>query len=289
MFQRLLICTDLSDGLHRLARCVNNLADAGVTHITFLYSKPIIDSEGVPRLETKEIEAATAAVQRWIPDDAQPKITIEIQMGRIADCILRAATTHQSDLIILGTDNKSDLNEKLFGSTTSELAKRTTIPLMIFRPQLLDVMMLEELQLRCKYLFKRVLIPYDGSKIFDYVVDEIYKLALDKSGIENCTLCWVYSDHNWLSLSEAEQNSAADAKLLPAETKLAAAGVNVQRIVRHGNALQGILDTAQEEDISAIAVASRNLNKLLEWTTPSLTGQLIRQSWYPIIFFPKQK
>ncbi|MBE9028170.1 universal stress protein [filamentous cyanobacterium LEGE 11480] len=289
MFQRLLICTDLSDGLHRLARCVNSLADAGVTHVTFLYSKPVVESEGIPRLEPEEVEAATAAIQRWIPENSRLEVAIDVQMGQIADCILRAADKYQADLILLGTDSKSNLNEKLFGSTTRDLAKKTKIPLMIFRPQLLDVMMLEELLLRCQYLFKRVLIPYDGSATSNYVVDEIHQLASAKSGVEVCTLCWVYSDHNWLSLSGTEQQEISNEKLIPAETKLAEAGVKTHRVVRHGNALEGILTTAQEEDISAIAIASSSLGKLLEWTTPSLTGQLIRRSWYPVIFFPQKK
>ncbi len=289
MFQRLLICTDLSDGFHRLARCVNSLATAGVKQVTFLYCKPLVDSEGVPRLEVQEVEAATAAIQRWMPESSNLDVAIEVQMGNITDCILRTADKQQSDLILLGTVSKTLLNEQLFGSTTREIACKTSIPLMIFRPQLLDVMMFEELLLRCQYLFRRVLIPYDGSDTANYVVEQIYKLAMEKSGVEICTLCWVYADHSWLTLSAAEQDAMANQKLGPVESKLAEVGAKIQRVVRHGNALEGILKTAQEEDISAIAISSNSLGKLIEWTTPSLTGDLMRQSWYPLLFFPQKR
>jgi nucleotide-binding universal stress UspA family protein len=268
---------------------VNSLAAAGVQQVTFLYCKPVVESEGVPRLETQEINSATAAIQRWMPEPTHLDVAIEVQMGNIVNCILSTAAKHQPDLILLGTTSKTLLNEQLFGSTTRELACKTAIPLMIFRPQLLDVMLLEELMLRCQYLFRRVLLPYDGSNTANDVVDAIYKLASEKSGVEICTLCWVYSDHNWLALSEAEQDAMAKQKLAPAESKLAAAGIKIQRVVRHGNVLEGILHTAREEDISAIAISSNSLGKMIEWTTPSLTGDLIRQSWYPVLFFPQAK
>jgi nucleotide-binding universal stress UspA family protein len=288
MFQRLLICTDLNDGLQQLARCVNAFAATGVEQITFLYSQPIEETVGVPRLDASVVAAAQAAVDRWLPAQPGLEVKVEVQMGRVTDCISRTAQQYQSDLIVLGTASKTNLNEKLFGSTTLELAKKTTLPLLILRPQLLDVMMLEELELRCKYLFQRLLIPYNDSPAANYLVEQVAQRNPAHT-VDRCTLCWVSPDRNWLSIPEAEQAQLIDQQLAPAEAKLAAANITPQRAIHHGNALQGILTTAREADISAIAIASNSLGTIAEWTTPSLTSELIRQSWYPLIFFPQPK
>jgi nucleotide-binding universal stress UspA family protein len=288
MFQRLLICTDLNDGLQQLARCVNAFAATGVEQITFLYSQPIEETVGVPRLDASVVAAAQAAVDRWLPAQPNLAVKVEVQMGRVTDCISRTAQQYQSDLIVLGTASKTNLNEKLFGSTTLELAQKTTLPLLILRPQLLDVMMLEELELRCKYLFQRLLIPYNDSPAANYLVEQVAQRNPAHT-VDRCTLCWVSPDRNWLSIPEAEQAQLIDQQLAPAEAKLIAAHITPQRAIHHGNALQGILTTAREADISAIAIASNSLGTIAEWTTPSLTSELIRQSWYPLIFFPQPK
>jgi nucleotide-binding universal stress UspA family protein len=289
MFQRLLICTDLNDGLQQLARCANAFATTGVQQITFLYSTPIEETVGIPRIDETAVAAAKAAIDRWLPALPGLEVKIEVQMGRITDCITRTAQQYQSDLIVLGTASKTNLSEKLFGSTTLELAKKTPLPLLILRPQLLDVMLLEELELRCKYLFQRLLIPYNDSPAANYLVDQIAARSQPHHTVDRCTLCWVSPDRNWLSIPADEQAKLIDQQLIPAETQLAAASITTQRAIHHGNALQGILTTAREADISAIAIASNSLGTIAEWTTPSLTSDLIRQSWYPLIFFPQTK
>ncbi|MFM2428980.1 MAG: hypothetical protein RLZZ511_193 [Cyanobacteriota bacterium] len=287
MFQRLLICTDLNDGLQQLGRSIASFAAIGVQHITFLSSKPIEETKGVPRLEASEIAKVKAAVQHWLPETLPIAVDIEVQMGRATDVILAVAAQSQADLIVLGTASKTNLNEKLFGSTTIDLAKKTTIPLLIFRPQLLDVMTREELDLRCGELFQRLLIPYNGSPAAQHIVDRVVALNQPQGTVGRATLCWVNADRNWLSLPETEQAAQIEQQLTPAETKLQAAQITSDRAVHQGSALQGILATAREADITAIAIASNSLGTLLEWTTPSLTGDLIRQSWYPLLFFPQ--
>jgi nucleotide-binding universal stress UspA family protein len=289
MFQRLLICTDLNDGLQQLARCVNSFAATGVQHITFLHSQPIADTLGVPKIDATAVTQVKAAIERWLP--AQPKlsIAIEVQMGRIGDCITRTAEQSAADLILLGTASKTNFNEKLFGSTTLELAKKTTRPLLILRPQLINVMMVEELQVRCQYLFQRLLIPYNNSPAANYLIGQIQRLNQPQPQVERCILCWISPDRNWLSIPEAEQAAQIDQQLIPAETQLQQTGIKTQRAIHQGNALQGILATARETDVSAIAIASNNLGTIAEWSTPSLTSELIRQSWHPLLFFPQPK
>jgi nucleotide-binding universal stress UspA family protein len=290
MFQRILIGTDLRDGFQRFGHCIEGLAKAGVEQLVFLYSKPIsAETTGRPKLDPTEVAQIQQRILQQVTPNPQIEVKVEVQLGKPVDCLLQAAKTYQSDVIILGTASKNPLSETLFGSTTRELAQRTEIPLMIFRPPAIAMMTIEELSLRCQHLCRSILLPYDGSAASIYVVNQLQTLAQQKlNSISDCTLCWVSSDSSFAKLSEAEQRKVTDEKLASAEQQLSQAGIQVDRSVRSGSAILEILAAAGERDVSAIAIASNSLGKLVEWTTPSLTGELLRRSWYPVIFFPQR-
>jgi len=63
-------------------------------------------------------------------------------------------------------------------------------------------------------------------------------------------------------------------------------GLQVNTEVRLGDPYTEILDAAAEFDISAIATASDRLGKLIELPVGSFASELMRRSWYPILFFP---
>jgi hypothetical protein len=101
MFRRLLVCTNLSDGLHRLAHFVPSLAAGGVKQITFLHIIPISGEREIPRIDEQQVSAA-----------------------------------RDRHLIMVGTPTCSLITEKLMGSTLMDLCQRVAVPLMILRPQL---------------------------------------------------------------------------------------------------------------------------------------------------------
>ena len=58
MFQRPLICTDLSDGLQRLVECVPNLVAGGMTDIVFLHIVLFPEDENIPQADVKRTDRA---------------------------------------------------------------------------------------------------------------------------------------------------------------------------------------------------------------------------------------
>ena len=59
--------------------------------------------------------------------------------------------------------------------------------------------------------------------------------------------------------------------------------------VREGDPLTEVLAAAQEADVSAIVTSSSVPNKLLSWSAPQFTDELLRRSWHPIIYFPPSR
>jgi len=289
MFQRLLICTDFSDGLHRLVNFVPSFAASGIERLVFLHSVPFLDGEGIPRADVKKLEQAHerlgAALNHHSPDI---DVYVEVESGRPTDLILKAVEEHAVDLILVGTPTRSLLAEKLFGSTTVELSQRLTVPLMILRPQLIATYTSEELDLRCRHLCRYLLVPYHGSDASQYLIQRL-KQSIQKSSIalQRLHLCWVVDGIRRRDVPVDHQLEKAQRELEVVATALATLGVSIDPVeVREGDPIAEVLAAAQMADVSAIVTTSSHSNKLLKWSTPQFTDELLRRSWHPIIYFP---
>jgi nucleotide-binding universal stress UspA family protein len=293
MFQRLLICTDFVDGLQRLINFVPSLAESGIQQIVFLHVVPLSGDQAVPRADERAVNAARerlSAAKANIPEGVE--VHVEVQCGQHIDRILSTASSYQSDVILLGTQSRSLLTEKLFGSTTIALCNRVKIPVMVFRPQLLSTYTVEELDLRCRHIFRYFLIPYDGSEIANFLVQQIKQRANQRppNSLKECLFCWVIEEGGRRDLSklmQEESTKRANTQLEALKAEFDQLGLEAHYKVLKGDRVLEILLAAQEYDISAITLASDSLGKLIELSVPSFAGDLIRRSWHPVIYFPK--
>jgi nucleotide-binding universal stress UspA family protein len=292
MFQRLLICTDFSDGLHRLVNFVSSFAAGGVERLVFLHSIPFADCEGVPRADAKQLEQARDRLSVALHHSAtEIDVHVEVEAGRPVDLILRAAEAHDVDLILVGTPTRSLLAEKLFGSTTVELSQRLAVPLMILRPQLIATYTSEELDLRCRHLFRYLLVPYHGSDASKYLIQRLKDVIREPTaGLKRLHLCWVVESVRRRDLPVDYQLEAAQKDLEAIAAELKALNILTDPVeVREGDPIVEVLAAAQMADVSAIATTSSSLNKLVRWSVPQFTDELLRRSWHPLIYFPPQR
>jgi nucleotide-binding universal stress UspA family protein len=289
MFQRALICTDFTDGMDRLAQFVPSLAAGGFKALVFFHNVSVESGREIPREDPEMLEGPRQRLQtllREVPDDVE--VTVEVQMGRASDSILHLAKQHQVDVIFLGTPTRTMLEEKLFGSTTAQLAKVTEIPLIILRPQLVSTFTTAELKLRCAHLFRYLLVPYDGSEGGQNLVEKIcHQVKTNPNSVlERVRLLWVIDDNIRPELHGDNPIQQAQQELDQVQAKLASLNLVVNTDVVEGDPLVEITKTAEIYDIGAIAICSRNISGLLRWSAPSLTREILRCSWHPVLFFP---
>ena len=292
MFQRCLICTDFSDGLYRLVEFVPSLAASGIKQIIFLHSVPLWEEGEIPRIDQQAIDKARNRFQERlnnVPEGVEVKI--EVISGRPFDTIPKVAKSYQADVIFIGMPMRSLLQEKLFGSTSAGLVKACSTPVLTLRPQLISTYTCEELDLRCQHLFRYLLLPYDGSNAAKYIVQKVKEYAHNRPerSLEQCMLLWVVSEGGRREVPKDYQVREAHEQLESVKAELEQLGLQVHAQVRRGNAYEEILDAALEFDISAIAISSDNLGKLIEWPVRSFAGELMRRSWHPVLFFPPQR
>lgn len=292
MFQRVLICTDFADGLQRLTNFVSSLALAGIKQIVFLHVVPLWEKGIIPQVDTEKIkQAQTQLAETLDAGSTDVEVNIEVQSGKPVDIILKVAQSYQSQLIILGSQSRNLLTEKLVGSTMAELSHKTTIPLLVLRPQLISTYTAEELKLRCQHLFRSLLLPYNGTPAANYLVQQVKQLAQQQSEpyIRDCTLCWVLEEARRRDLPQKISPQQAQESLSKIKADLQEVNLQVETEVRQGYSISQILEAATMVDISAIALSSATIGTVQEWLVSSFAAELLRFSWYPVLFFPPQR
>jgi len=289
MFQRALICTDFNDGMYRLAQFVPSLAAGGFNSLTFFYNVGIETGREIPSQDPELLakpKQRLLDLLREVPDTIE--VTVEVQMGNPSDNILKLAKQHQSEIIFLGSPTRTMLEEKLFGSTTMKLSEKTTVPMMILRPQLVSTYTTAELELRCAYLFHYLLLPYDGTQGSKTLVESVKRQVQNNphSVLERVRLLWVIDESIRPELQGDHPLQQAEEELSRVQAELAELGLVVNTTICEGDPIQEIIATAEAHDISAIATCSRGIGGIIKWSVPSLTREILRQSWYPVLFFP---
>ncbi len=289
MFQRALICTDFTDGMHRLAQFVPSLAAGGFQSLTFFHNVAIDAEREIPSNDPEILaqpKQRLTDLLRDVPDHVEVKV--EVQMGRASDNILRLAKQCQADVIFLGSPTRTMLEEKLFGSTTMQLAEKSPIPLMILRPQLISTYTTAELELRTSHLFRYLLLTYDGQQGGKTLIEKVRQQVQSNpnSVLERVRLLWVIDANIRREFHGDHPVEQAQAECEKIQTELANLGLVVNTTVAEGDPIQQIMLTAEQYDIGAIAICSSGLGGFLKWSTPSLTRDILRRSWHPVLYFP---
>ena len=292
MFQSCLICTDFSDGLYRFIDCVPDLAQCGLNKIVFFHSVPLWEEGEVPRIDEEKVEKAKQRLQKAaenVPNGVQ--VEIEVLSGKPLDTVPRVLKNHPVDVIMTGTSIRSLAQEKFFGSTSAGLAKLTSRPLNIIRPELITTYTLEELALRCQHLWRYLLIPYNDSDTARYLIEEIKKYAKDRpeNSLKQCMLMSVIDDSGRKSVLAEQRTKEAEASLASVKAELEELGIEVNTLVKVGNPLEEINMAALDFDISAIAIATDYRNNFLQWTVRSFANDVMRSSWFPVLLFSPKK
>jgi nucleotide-binding universal stress UspA family protein len=292
MFERVLICTDFSDGMQRFAAFIPELGVTGIKHIVFLHTVMVEDKGVITKINDEKIEEVRAKLTRSlveVPDGMEVKV--EVLSGKPVDKILKVADNYQSQLIILGSQARPIIAEKLIGSTMAELSQKTKIPLLVLRPQLISTYTPEELSLRCQHLFRSLLIPYNNSEAANYLVAQVKEFAQKQSNkpLESCLLCWITKSKNTRDVSKNYSFEEVSNTLSQVKTDLEEANLMVTTEIREGSSVTSVLEAAKKFSVSAIAVSTATIGKPQEWLVSSFAAEILRESWHPILFIPPHR
>jgi nucleotide-binding universal stress UspA family protein len=135
------------------------------------------------------------------------------------------------------------------------------------------------------------LLPYNDSEAARYLIEKVKHYATQQptQSLRECLLMWVVDDSIRRGMPLAHRVQEAQEKIQPVKAELEAVGLRVYTEVREGNPLLEVLAAAQTYDISAIAIGADYRSGILEWTVPSFANEVLRRSWFPVLFFSPKK
>ncbi|MDX2272662.1 MAG: universal stress protein [Cyanobacteriota bacterium] len=292
MVKKIVVATDGEEGLDRLGHCLEALAASGVEQLIWVQALPWQDDAiGLPEDTTPQIEAARSRLRAHLTDHLP--VDVVVQIGQPQEVILQAIQRFHPDLLIMGMSPNQLLLEKVFGSTTMTLLPKLTIPLLVIRPQLIAAFTLKELQLRCRGLLRSLLFPCDAEATQQPLLPQLIQICQkDPSHCQSILILHVLdtSSRRLQGIPFEELRQQALLKLTPIQQTLQQALPHTQITIQveEGSPVQQILKTAASADVTAIALTSQNAGRFWELSIPSVTGELLRRSWHPVLFFPSR-
>jgi nucleotide-binding universal stress UspA family protein len=105
------------------------------------------------------------------------------------------------------------------------------------------------------------------------------------SVLERVRLVWVIDTNVRQELLGADPQKQAEEQLNQVQAQLAGLNLVVNTSIIQGDPLKEIMFMAEIHDIGAIAACSSG-NGFLRWSVPSMTREILRRSWHPVLYFP---
>jgi nucleotide-binding universal stress UspA family protein len=134
-------------------------------------------------------------------------------------------------------------------------------------------------------MFERILVPLDGSALAEAVLTPLAPLAR-RTGALLLPLRVYRADVSSRMDSSAltlDRRQEAEAYIARMEDYLAADGLESRGLVRFGDAAETILDTAEEENASLIALSTHGRSGLSRWVYGSVAEKVLRASRRPVL------
>jgi nucleotide-binding universal stress UspA family protein len=142
-YRRILCPTDFSECPKHALDLATSLALRAASKITLIHVVETEDAElpsdqpdGVEELQRRR-DAATSRLQISVASHMEPPLDVStvVALGKPHREILQAAAEGRADVIVMGVRGRGSVDLTLFGSTTNQVVRRSTCPVITVRSQ----------------------------------------------------------------------------------------------------------------------------------------------------------
>ena len=279
LVKKVVIAMDFSPASNKLLNCIQELVDNGLEEVVLVH---VID------LRIGE-ERSIVSIQRETEERLQEtanelkekgiKAKVSVLGGFAASEIAHVAEKEEASMILIGSIGKSILREIFLGSTTFDLIRMTTTPVLIEKYRKDEE---EKIQNVCISKFEKVVVPVDFSRCSQLVLDEIKQM---KYGIREMILMSV-AEHG--ETREEVERILEDYKVKLEEIAedYRQMGIAVQVKVDVGLPSKIITTTAEQENATLIVMATRGAGLLKSLLLGSTSDAVSRHSKRPVLLIP---
>ena len=231
-------------------------------------------AEPLRRAELEEFAAHLA-------DEESLRVTAHFLDGPVVDTLQRYLEGSRHDLVVLMSHGRGGLSRAWLGSVADGLIRHAPVPLLLLRqdtPSIRDAV---------EPLFRRVIVPLDGSALAESVLDHV--LALGTTDVTEYVILTVVAPHRerespahasdtCTARSHDEQQRGAALQYLnvvAADLRSTGAVVTV-RVEAHQQTAQGILDAAAVHRADLIALSAHGRGSGSRLIHGSVADKVIR-------------
>ncbi len=281
MFEKILFPTDFSEYAQKTLECIGEIP--GIKELVLLHvvdathpSKrgwthgPHIENARILMEEKKEyIENLGLKVKT--------KVDV-ITEGDVYRAILETAEKEKVSLIVMGARGKSPIKDLLLGGVSSNIVRHAKTNLLIMRYKLVEDLEGIKHEKFCPMIFSKVLLPTDFSEPAGKTISFMKEIK----DIQEMVLLNVVNKGE--TNEEIEENvNEARRKLGDIKDELGRAGFMVKEHVRVGNLPEEIISTAEDENVSLIAMSTHGKGWFRELLVGSTTCAVVRRAKRPVL------
>ncbi|CAG0989924.1 MAG: universal stress protein [Candidatus Methanoperedens nitroreducens] len=281
MFEKVLFPTDFSEYSQKTLECIGEIP--GIKELMLLH---VVDATHPskrgwthgPHIEnTKILMGEKKEYLNSLGLKVQTKVDV-ITEGEVYRAILETAEKEKVSLIVMGARGKSQIKDLLLGSVSTKVVHHAKTNLLIMRYKLVKDLEGVKHEKFCPMIFSKVLLPTDFSEFAGETISFIKNIK----EIKDIDLLNVVSKGE--TEEEIEENvNEAKKRLGDIRDELGRAGFMVKDHVRVGNVPEEIISTAEDENVSLIAMSPHGKGWLRELLVGSTTCAVVRRANRPVL------
>ncbi len=207
-----------------------------------------------------------------IADQEDVHILTNMAQGEPYDKIVHVADDENCDLIIMGRRGTHQLERELVGSVTARVIGYT--------PK--DVLVVPD---GTKLTRKNILLATDGSPSCEAAVDRAIEIAKEQSA-KLKAISVVYTNDEYMALAPAivgDLIGKAKEKLATITQKGKEAGIEINTIIKEGEAYEAITTLAQKSNVDLIVMGSHGKKRIQRLLMGSVTERTIGYAACPVL------
>lgn len=219
----------------------------------------------------------------------ETKIQSKILPGKPAHEILRFADENNVNLIVMASRGHSGPGPWLLGNIAAKVLRATSRPVMLIKKGS------TRRDLEQRKLFRKILVPLDGSEAGEKAIPQAEALARAFDG--EMILLQVYdllkppiAGEAYMAMSpavlqkeEEQRKASAMDYLVKAEEALKRKGLHTSKVVLMGSAADKILDYAEANGIDLIAMSTHGRSGIGRWVFGSVTDKVLHAGDTPVL------
>ncbi len=268
MEQTILIPIDGSESAEETSLYVQSISPKDRTRIVLMHVTPSVNAlnASIDNVPNVNIIYDALVKEDW-------NVTIETRMGDPVFEILKMAILLPATLMVMSTHGRSGLERIREGSVTEQVLKQSPCPIFI-----LHSTRAEPADNRTENLFKRILVPLDGTESSSAILDCVEHFA--KMHDSDVVLFHDEMDH----IESEDERAAIKARLQDQSVELANTGLTVSLdMTTYKRPIREILNRIDDMKIDLVSMVSHGDKGERRAMDESVTAEIIRHSNCPLL------